>query len=94
MLHIQQWNYVPYSLTLLYHPHRGRRLATRLSAALATTAANSPVHDTVMDSAPQETPTAPPGATSMPMEVDKAPAPPSGQDVVTDTSAIYFDKMP
>ena len=69
-------------------------LATWVSAAPAATMTSPPAHDTVMDTAPQEAPTVPPGATSAPMEVDKTPAPPSGQDVRTDMSQYTSTKCP
>ena len=69
-------------------------LAAQLSNALTPVNARPSVHDPTMDTEPAVAPPVAPASMSTPVDVDEALADPSGQDIGTGTSAIYFDKTP
>ena len=75
-------------------PPTSGSLAARLSNVLAPVDTGPAVHDPTMDTELTAAPPVPPTSTSTPMDVDEAPASPSGRDIGMDTSAIYFDKTP
>ena len=82
---------VEHSLTA---PPTSGSLTARLSDAPASVNTGLAVHDSTMDTKLSAAPLVPPASTSAPMDVDEAAASPSGQDIGTDTSMIYFDKTP